>query len=41
MTVADKSGQKAEKFYVRDGNASKELSISAANEYIGERFENA
>ncbi len=38
LTVADKNGMKHEKFYVRSGNASTEMSLSEASEYIKERF---
>jgi len=38
LAVADKNGVKHEKFYVRSGNASTEMSLSEASEYIKERF---
>lgn len=38
LNVADKDGQKNEKFYVRSGNTSQELGISEASEYISSRF---
>lgn len=36
--VTDKSGQQSEKFYVRSGNASREMPLSEMQDYISERF---
>ncbi len=36
--VADKNGQTSEKFYVRNGNASRELPMSEMQTYMAERF---
>ncbi len=41
LQVDVKNGPKVEKFYVRSGNTSQELSIEEAARYIGERFSNA
>lgn len=39
LTVADKNGNKAEKFYVRSGNSSQEIkSLKEINTYITQRF---
>jgi hypothetical protein len=38
LTVFDKNGVKSEKFYVRNGNSSIELSLSDANEYCRANF---
>ncbi len=39
VTLADKSGQKTERFYVRSGNSSQEIkSLSELNSYISKRF---
>jgi hypothetical protein len=38
LEVADKSGMKTEKFYVRSGNSSQELKLSEVNEYVSSRF---
>ncbi len=38
LEVMDKNGQKQEKFYVRSGNTSQELSPSEIGEYISSRF---
>lgn len=39
LTVADKNGNKAEKFYVRSGNSSQEIkSLKEINSYITQRF---
>lgn len=38
LNVADKSGQKLEKLYVRSGCSSQEFSLSDFNEYRKERF---
>lgn len=38
LTVKDKNGQSVEKFYVRSGNSSQELSPSEMNAYVRERF---
>ena len=37
-TLDDPNKPKAEKFYVRSGNTSQELSIDEAAKYISERF---
>lgn len=37
VTVKDKNGQTAEKFYVRSGNASVEMPLSELNAYVKER----
>lgn len=36
--VADKNGQPSEKFYVRNGNASRELPMSEMQAYMAERY---
>lgn len=38
-TVTDKNGIKSQKFYVRDGNSSRELPISEIASYISNRFD--
>lgn len=38
VTLKDKNGQAVEKFYVRSGNSSQELSPSEMNVYVRERF---
>jgi len=38
MNIADKNGQRQEKFYVRSGNTSQELGLSEISEYISTRF---
>lgn len=38
LNVTDKNGVKSEKFYVRSGNSSQELSPSEASEYIASHF---
>lgn len=38
LTVSDNNGQKHEKFYVRSGNSSQELSMSEISEYVSGRF---
>ncbi len=38
LEVADKNGQKQEKFYLRSGNTSQELSPSETSEYVSTRF---
>jgi predicted HTH transcriptional regulator len=40
LQVASKNGPKVEKFYVRSGNSSQELSIEDATKYINQRFRN-
>jgi len=38
LEVQDKNGQKQEKFYLRSGNSSQELSPSEIGEYVKRRF---
>lgn len=38
LNVTDNNGQKHEKFYVRSGNTSQELSLSEISEYVSGRF---
>lgn len=38
VTVADKNGQPLQKFYVRNGNSSREMPLSEMHQYISERF---
>lgn len=38
LSVKDKSGQSQEKFYVRSGNSSQEISIGEMQTYLSERF---
>lgn len=38
LPVTDKNGQKTEKFFVRNGNASQEIPMSEMNAYMKERF---
>ena len=38
VKVSNKSGQKVERFYVRNGNASHEIPLSEMNAYIRGRF---
>lgn len=38
LTVKDKNGVQQEKFYVRSGNSSQELSLTEMPAYLGERF---
>ena len=41
LKTQDKNGNEVEKFYVRSGNASKEISsLKEINEYINVRFNN-
>jgi hypothetical protein len=39
LTTKDKNGQTLEKFYVRSGNSSQELSLVEMNTYVKERFQ--
>jgi hypothetical protein len=39
ITTKDKNGQQLQKFYVRSGNTSQELSLSEMNAYLKERFQ--
>ena len=39
LTLKDKNGQPSEKFYVRSGNSSQELSMSELGDYLRDRFE--
>ncbi len=41
LEIPDQNGQKIEKFYVRSGNSSQELSINEAAKYINLRFKGA
>jgi very-short-patch-repair endonuclease len=38
VTISDKKGRPAERFFVRSGNSSRELSASEVAEYVKERF---
>jgi hypothetical protein len=38
INMSDKNGQKSEKFYVRNGNASQEIPMSEMSSYMKERF---
>ena len=38
LQISDKHGQKIEKFYVRSGNSSQELSLREVGGYVQERF---
>ena len=38
FSVKDKNGVKQEKFYVRSGNSSRELSLAEMPSYLAERF---
>lgn len=38
VKVADKNGQPVERFYVRNGNSSREMPLSEMPQYIAERF---
>ncbi len=38
ITISDKNGVRAEKFYIRSGNSSQELSISEIASYVNSRF---
>jgi hypothetical protein len=38
ITVKDKNGQPVERFYVRSGNSSPEMSLSEMSAYMKERF---
>jgi Schlafen, AlbA_2 len=38
LEIADKNGQKIEKFYLRSGNSSQELKMSELGEYLKTRF---
>jgi hypothetical protein len=38
VTLKDKNGQSAEKFYARSGNSSQEIPLSEMNAYIKDRF---
>jgi len=40
LAIADKNGQRMEKFFVRNGNASQEIPLSEMNGYMKERFQN-
>lgn len=39
VSVKDKNGQPREKFYVRSGNSSQELSMAEMQSYVAERFD--
>ena len=39
LTVKDKNGVQQEKFYVRSGNSSQELSLTEMPSYLVERFQ--
>ena len=39
LSVKDKNGVKQEKFYVRSGNSSQELSLTEMPSYLAERFQ--
>ena len=39
ISVKDKNGQPQEKFYVRSGNSSQELSLNEMQAYLSERFQ--
>ena len=39
LTVNDKNGAGQEKFYVRSGNSSQELSLAEMPTYLAERFQ--
>jgi hypothetical protein len=39
LTVKDKNGVQQEKFYVRSGNSSQELSLTEMQSYLAERFQ--
>ncbi|MBX9895684.1 MAG: DUF262 domain-containing protein [Nitrosomonas sp.] len=39
ISVKDKNGQSQEKFYVRSGNSSQELSLNEMQAYLSERFQ--
>ena len=39
LTVKDKNGVGQEKFYVRSGNSSQELSLAEMPSYLSERFQ--
>lgn len=38
VNISDKNGQKTERFYVRNGNASNEIPLSEMNSYMKDRF---
>ena len=38
LPISDKNGNKVEKFFVRNGNASQEIPMSEMNDYMKERF---
>jgi hypothetical protein len=38
VKMTDKSGQQAEKFYIRSGNSSLEMPLSEIHAYFSERF---
>ncbi|MDA7877536.1 DUF262 domain-containing protein [Akkermansiaceae bacterium] len=38
VKISDKNGQKTERFYVRNGNASHEIPLSEMNAYVKDRF---
>ena len=40
LEIADSGGQKTEKFYVRNGNSSQELSLSEMNQYVQSHWNN-
>jgi predicted HTH transcriptional regulator len=41
VEMTDKNGQAAEKFYVRSGNSSQEMTHSEMHTYVSERFSNS
>ncbi|MFZ4071827.1 MAG: hypothetical protein ACOYJ6_17185, partial [Caulobacterales bacterium] len=38
ITIKDKDGRAQEKFYVRSGNSSQEMSMAEMQAYLNERF---
>jgi predicted HTH transcriptional regulator len=39
VTLKDKNGQQIQRFYVRSGNSSQEITLAEMNAYIKERFQ--
>lgn len=38
LAVSDKNGQKTEKLFVRNGNASQEISMSEMKDYLQQKY---
>ena len=38
LTISDKNGQPSQKFFVRNGNSSREMPMNEMHQYVTERF---